>query len=175
MPFEPTDLKSLQGRFNYLEMTSNEVMQEMQAFKVATKIAEDTRARAIGMSKGVSLALKAKEVDREEEEEEGWVDKSSTMTDNEKRDTHHEYVALATRTYWKSPYKAKLELEKRASSAKDGGKARTCFNCQDRHHFVRECPFENREDHGGKLIRKDASKSIKRSLSSTRRDQGRWY
>ena len=29
MTFEPIDLKSLQGRYNYYEMTSNQVMQEM--------------------------------------------------------------------------------------------------------------------------------------------------
>ena len=35
MPFEPTDLKSLQGRHDYHLMTYNQVMQEMAAFKVA--------------------------------------------------------------------------------------------------------------------------------------------
>ena len=54
MPFEPTDLKSLQGRHNYHLMTSNEVMQEMAAFKVAAKNAEDARARALGMQNGQS-------------------------------------------------------------------------------------------------------------------------
>ena len=63
MPFEPTDLKSLQGRHNYHLMSSNEVMQEMAAFKVAAKNAEDARARVIGMHKGTSLALKAKIVE----------------------------------------------------------------------------------------------------------------
>ena len=33
-------------------MSSNEVMQEMAAFKVAAKNAEDARARDIGMHKG---------------------------------------------------------------------------------------------------------------------------
>ena len=66
MPFEPTDLKSLQGRHNYHLMTSNEVRQEMAAFKVAAKNAEDARARAIGMHKGGNLALKAKAVENEE-------------------------------------------------------------------------------------------------------------
>lgn len=164
MPFESADLKTLQGRHNYHTMTSNEVMQEMQAFKVAAKNAEDSRARAIGMSKGVSHALKAKVVTHEEEEE-GGVDKSSTMSDKEKRDTLHEHLALAARNYWKSPYKAKINLEQHAksSSGKDGGgKMRTCYNCQDRYHFVKDCPFENREEHGGKLIRKDSSKMTKK-------------
>ena len=55
MPFEPTDLKSLQGRHSYHQMTSNEVMQEMASFKVAAKNTKDARARAIGMQKGSML------------------------------------------------------------------------------------------------------------------------
>ena len=41
------DLKSLQGKHNYTELTSNEGMQEMQSYKVQAQIAQDTRARAI--------------------------------------------------------------------------------------------------------------------------------
>ncbi len=69
MPFEPTDLKSLQGRHNYHLMTSNEVMQEMAAFKVAAKNAKDARARALGMSNVVNVALKAKVVDHGDEDD----------------------------------------------------------------------------------------------------------
>src|SRR3954462_2578218 len=69
MPFEPTDLKSLQGRPNYHLMTSNEVMQEMSAFKVASKNAKDARARALGMSNAVNVALKAKVVNFEDEDD----------------------------------------------------------------------------------------------------------
>ena len=50
-------------------MSSNEVMQEMAAFKVDAKNVEDARARAIGMHKGTSLALKAKVVEQEDDEE----------------------------------------------------------------------------------------------------------
>jgi hypothetical protein len=35
-------------------------MQEMDTFKVELRIAEDTRARALGMRKGWNLALKTK-------------------------------------------------------------------------------------------------------------------
>ena len=41
-------------------------MQEMDAFKVAAKNAKDARARAIGISSGVNLALKAKVVEYDE-------------------------------------------------------------------------------------------------------------
>src|SRR4051812_17553314 len=69
MPFETTDLKSLQGRHNYHLMTSNEVLQEMAAFKVAAKNAKDARARALGMSKVVNVALNAKVVDHGDEDD----------------------------------------------------------------------------------------------------------
>jgi hypothetical protein len=56
MPFDPADLKSVQGRHNYHKITSNQVMQEMQAYKVAAPNMEDARARAIGMQKSSNLA-----------------------------------------------------------------------------------------------------------------------
>ena len=62
MPFEPIEMKAIQGRHNYVHMSSNEVMQEVQASKVATKNAQDNRARAMGMKQGSSLALKDKVV-----------------------------------------------------------------------------------------------------------------
>jgi hypothetical protein len=45
-------------------MTSNQVIQEMQAYKVVTKNAEDARAHAIGMQKNSNLALKASVIER---------------------------------------------------------------------------------------------------------------
>ena len=48
MPFEPIELKAIQGRHNYLQMSSNEVMQEVQVSKVATKNTQDNRVRQWG-------------------------------------------------------------------------------------------------------------------------------
>src|SRR3954463_2816500 len=69
MPFEPTDLESLQGRHNYHLMTSNEVMQEMASFKVAANNAKDSHARALGMSNVVNLALKDKVLEHVDEDD----------------------------------------------------------------------------------------------------------
>ena len=69
LPFEAADLKSLQGRHNYPQLTSNEVMQEMHSFKVQAKIAQDSHARGIGMQQGASLALKAKVVEHNEDQD----------------------------------------------------------------------------------------------------------
>ena len=92
MPFEAADLKSLQGKHNYTELTSNEVMQEMQSYKVQAQIAQDTRARAIGMQQGSSLALKAKVVEEDDDEEDT---PTVILSPAEIKTTHRDYVALA--------------------------------------------------------------------------------
>ena len=156
MPFEPTDLKSLQGRHNYHLMSSNEVMQEMAAFKVAAKNAKDARARAMGMQKGVNMALKTSVIDHDEYAVEGL-----DCPEDIKR-IHGQYLALYARNFWKDPAKAKAKLERKSGAygrKENGPKLRTCFNCGDRLHFVAECPYQSREDNGGRLIFKDKSKA----------------
>ena len=73
-------------------MTSNEVMQEMAAFKVAAKNADDARARALGMQKGVNLALKAKAVDNEEERT--VLEPGSMWCPEEVKHAYHDQMAL---------------------------------------------------------------------------------
>jgi hypothetical protein len=156
-PFESTDLKSLQGRHNYHLMTSNEVMQEMSAFKVAAKNTEDARARAIGMHKSSPLALKAKVVVQDDDDEE--QEDVSHWKPKELEDTLKDYSALTHKVFWKSPSKARDYVNKSSGKKEGGQRVRSCYNCQDHYHFVAECPFENREHHGGKLVRKDKSKT----------------
>jgi 2,4-dienoyl-CoA reductase-like NADH-dependent reductase (Old Yellow Enzyme family) len=54
-PYEPVDMKSVQGKHNFNEMTSNQVMQEIQAYKVAAQNAKDARTRAMGMQESPTL------------------------------------------------------------------------------------------------------------------------
>ena len=46
---------------------------------------------------------------------------------------------------------------------------RTCYNCDNVSHFVAECPYEKREDNGGKLIRKDNAKSFPNKSNFTKK------
>src|SRR5664279_3009220 len=167
MPFEPTDLKSLQGRHNYHLMSSNEVMQEMSSFQVSAKLAQDSRARAIGMHKGASLALKAKVVAKvvDQEDEDESEEEVTSLQPKEYKALHKDYMALAAKTFWKNPAKAKAFVEEKTKSSgfKEGApRVRSCFNCQDKYHFIAECPYENREDHGGKIVLKDKSKMTRK-------------
>ena len=60
------------------------------------------------MHKGTSLALKANVV---EHEEEIVCEEDVTKWDpKDVQDTHKDYTALASRTFWKSPAKAKAQL-----------------------------------------------------------------
>ena len=163
MPFEPVDLKAIQGRHNYLGMTSNEVMQEMQASKVATKNALDSRARAMGVKQGPSLALKAKVVSLDDSVE---IELSpSNMHPDELERALNDHVALATRTFWRDPAKAKAinEQKNNPSGSKEFAmKTKTCYNCHNKHHFIKDCPYENREHHGGRLVPKGESTTAQR-------------
>jgi hypothetical protein len=157
MPFEPTDLKSVQGRHNYHLMTSNQVMQEMQAYKVAAQNAEDARARAIGMQKSANLALKANVI-KKEVPLQASVEARLEICPKDIRHEYNEHMTFYGRTFWVDPTKAKEENQRRSRSSgfqrndNNGKRVRTCYNCNDRFHFVAECPYETREDHGGKLI-----------------------
>jgi hypothetical protein len=83
-------------------------------------------------------------------------------------DIRHEYnkhMAFYGKTFWVDPHKAKEDNQIRSKSSgyqrndNNGQRVRTCYNCNDRFHFVSECPYEKREDHGGKLILKSKTKS----------------
>jgi len=160
MPLEPTDLKNLKRRHNFDQMSSSDVMQEMAAFKVVTKNAEDDRARALGMRKGTNLTLKAKVVEYEEEEMEEEVHDERSVDDI--KFDYNEHMALAARTFWRDgKFKAKGNLRSDSSGQRQSVlRVRTCYNCNNKNHFIADCPYENKEDHGGKLIPKNKSKFI---------------
>ena len=102
LPFEPDDLNTIKSKHNFDHMTSNDVMQDMDAFKVESKIAEDSRARAIGMKRGGNLALKAKAI---EEDGEDWGDTKYDGHSEELKHDLHGNLALLTKSFWRDPSK----------------------------------------------------------------------
>ena len=81
----------------------------MDAFKVAAKNVEDARARAMGMQKGVNMALKTSVIDHDEYAVEGL-----DCPEDIKR-IHGQYLALYARNFWKDPAKAKMEMQRRSN------------------------------------------------------------
>jgi hypothetical protein len=116
MPYEPMHIKSLQGRYNYFQMSSNEVMQEMQAFKVAERNAQDSMNHAIGMAKGANLSLKAvvvEEVEGQEASRASW-----SMSYPEDLEYHYnDHMAIHARGFWVDPSKENEDNIKRNNSS----------------------------------------------------------
>jgi hypothetical protein len=130
-------------------------MQEMDSFKVESKMAIDSHAQAIGMKRGEYLALKPHVV---EEDEEGLRENKYEGQTEELKRKLHGHITLLTKSFWRYPSKYKLKKGNQRGDTK-GPRVRTCYNCGEQNHFIAECPYENREDHGGKLILKDKSKA----------------
>jgi hypothetical protein len=97
-PYEPTDVKSVQGIHNFHEMTSNQVMQEIQAYKVAAQNAEDARARAMGMQRSSNLALKASVVEKEVPLQAS-VEARLEMCPEDMRHEYNEHMAFYGKTF----------------------------------------------------------------------------
>ena len=151
-------------------MSSNEVMQEVQASKVATKNAQDSRAMAMGMKVGPSLALKAKVVCLDEHDDVEVCPHNMAPDVLEK--AYNDHVALSTTTLWRDPAKAKAynDLKMNPSGKKEfASKTKTCYNCHDKNHFIKDYPYENREQHGGRLVPKDYSKLIEKKPAPKRK------
>jgi hypothetical protein len=61
--------------------------------------------------------------------------------------------------------KHKFKGSKFKSSPRKGGDSKVthCYNCGGIKHFIAECPYENKEDHGGQLIPKRRSSKFSSS------------
>jgi len=164
MPYEPQRAETIKSRSDFRTMTSNDVLSEFISLATMRKNSETILARSLA-GKCPNLALKAKVEfeEYEEDEDEGDVDWGN---DKLKHD-YNDHMALAAKTFWVSKAKNTKSRDNprgRSSSSRPSGprpsgpRLRTCFNCGNSNHFKAECPYENREDHGGRLIRKDKTK-----------------
>ncbi|KAK1608531.1 hypothetical protein QYE76_032204 [Lolium multiflorum] len=139
----------------------------MQALKVLEQNSHDSRNRAIGMSKGNNLALtvsSVEEVNPQEQYRASW-----SMSYPEDLELHYnDHMALHAKSFWVDPSKATEDNIKRNNKSgftSLGPRTRSCYNCDDKRHFIAECPYEHRETHGGRLIPKDKSKDSKGKYS----------
>ncbi|KAK1698575.1 hypothetical protein QYE76_015272 [Lolium multiflorum] len=163
MPYVPIDVKTLVGRECYSSLSSQDAVHEMQALKVLEQNSHDSLNRAIGMSKGNNLALVVNPLDEVHPQEQYRA--SWSMSYPEDLECHyHDHMAFHAKSFWVDPSKAKEDNIKRnhkSGFTSFGPKTRSCYNCDDKRHFIAECPYENRELHNGRLIPKDKSKESK--------------
>ena len=141
-------------RLDFHALSSSEVLDEFVAMRILDKTADNVVLRS-QRSKKPNLALKAKasveEKDEEEEEE---------FCTEDTKYAYHKHMALASRQFWGKKNTRPYFNKNNSSGAKGKQRVRTCYNCGNVSHFVVDCPYEKREDNGGKLIRKDKAKSF---------------
>jgi hypothetical protein len=113
MPFVAADLKSVQGKHNFHEMTSDQVMQEMQAYKVAAQNVEDAIARAMGMQRSSNLALKASVVEREVPFQAS-IEGRLEMCPEDMRNEYHEHMAFYGNPVGLTPTRLKKIIKEEA-------------------------------------------------------------
>jgi hypothetical protein len=151
-------------------MTSNEVLCEFTALTILKKNVEETRAPVLAGQGVHNLALKAKVVYKQEEVQEEMCEGEYWSPEDAKY-ALNEHLALTTNAFWDAN-KHKFKGSKFKSSPRKGGdsKVRHCYNCGGIKHFIAECPYENKEDHGGRLIPKRRSSKFSSSRKHGNKD-----
>ena len=103
---------------------------------------------SLSKGKEAQHCIEAKVCVEEEEEEE---EEESNPEDT--KYAYHEHMALVSRQFWGNKRNSRSKFFKNHSTGSKGKQCvRTCCNCGNVSHFVVECPYEKREDNGGKLI-----------------------
>ncbi|KAK1620384.1 hypothetical protein QYE76_025901, partial [Lolium multiflorum] len=166
LPYEEVKLTAIRQNASFRAMTSDEVLSEVIALDISKKNVEDLVARAHNSCKP-NLALKIKVHEASESDEDPIEWGSDDLKIN-----YHEHMALAAKKFWDGnvsrntrPRRSRDSPRRLSKSPREGTKGRTCYNCGDKNHFVADCMFERREDHGGRLIPKDRYKPLSKGFS----------
>ncbi|KAK1615927.1 hypothetical protein QYE76_021444 [Lolium multiflorum] len=166
LPYEEVKLTAIRQNASFRAMTSDEVLSEVIALDISKKNAEDLVARAHNSRKpNLSLKMKVHEASESDEDPIEWGPDDLKIN-------YHEHMALAAKKFWDGnmsrstrPRRSRDSPRSFSKSPREGQRGRTCYNCGDKNHFVADCMFERREDHGGRLIRKDKFKSLSKGFS----------
>ena len=174
MPYHKAMSSIIRQRPDFHTLSSSEVLDEFVAMSILDKTADNAVLRSQRVKKP-NLALKAKVSMEEEDEEDEEEEEEGNLEDM--KYAYHEHMALASRQFWSKKNSRPNFNKSNSSGTKGKQRVRTCFNCGNVSHFVAECPYEKREDNGGKLIRKDKAKSSPTRATSPRRLLPRhwWY
>jgi hypothetical protein len=169
-PREPIRSKIIRSRPDFGRMTSNEVLCEFTSLTILKKNAEETRARVLAGQGVHNLALKAKVVYKQEEVQEE-ICEGEYWSPEDAKYALNEHLALITNAFWDAN-KHKFKGSKFKSSPRKGddSKVRHCYNCGGIKHFIAECPYENKEDHGGRLMPRRRSAKFSSSKKHGNKD-----
>jgi hypothetical protein len=87
----------------------------------------------------------------------------------------NEHLALTTNAFWdanKHKFKgSKFKSSPRGDQKGGDSKIRHCYNCGGIKHFIAECPYENKEDYGGRFIPKRRSSKFSSKNQGNKEDE----
>ena len=157
IPYDEHMVMNIHSRKDYAILTPSDVLANFVTMDMLKSTAGGANAQARGMK---NLALKASKTRDEESSEE---DSSSLDQEEDPYKAWHKHMALAATKFWdKRNFKGKNNLRTKSRDSKTSDKKpRTSYNYGYSQHFVIDCPYENREDNDGQLIRKKAKFSPK--------------
>ncbi|KAK1647580.1 hypothetical protein QYE76_065385 [Lolium multiflorum] len=172
MPFEPIDVKTLVGRECYSSLTSQQAVHEMQALKVLEQNSHDSRNRAIvpdvipditrssGMVRRIRFIYRMSFYVNKMMRKVLWkvLEGSRKVQETTKEGGVHMGLHLHGRP-------TLVGEESQVDSPGGRPPPYGSYNCDDKRHFIAECPYENRENHNGRLIPKDKCKESKGKYS----------
>ncbi|XBI55345.1 hypothetical protein VPH35_037188 [Triticum aestivum] len=164
MPNHKAMSSVIRQRPDFHTLSSSEVLDEFLAMRILDKTADNAVLRS-QRAKKPNLALKAK-VSVEEEEDEKEEEESNP---EDTKYAYHEHMTFASRKFWSKKNSRPNFNKNNSSGTKSKQQGSTCYNCGNVSHFVAECPYEKREDNGGKLIRKDKAKSFPNKSNFTKK------
>jgi hypothetical protein len=172
-PKEPIWFEIIRSRPDFRSITSNELLCEFTALTILKKNAKETRAHVLAGQGSQNLALKAKVVHKQEEEEEDMYEGECWSPEDAKY-ALNEHLALTTNAFWdanKHKFKgSKFKSSPRGDRKGYDSKGRHYYNCGGIKHFITKCPYENKEDHGGRLIPKHWSSKFSPSKNQGNKD-----
>jgi hypothetical protein len=100
IPKEPIRSEIILSRLEFEKLTSNEVLCEFTALTTLKKNAEAIRAHVLASQGAQTLALKAKVVHKQEEQEEEELCKEKYWSPEDGKYALDEHLALTTNAFW---------------------------------------------------------------------------
>ena len=141
-------------------MSAEDTLSEIIAMNISKKSAEDALACGQGAVRK-NLALKVRGTSMSSDDED---DDDEAEAENIKHE-FNDHLALSAQKFWRGKGRTfnSKENSKTGFSSKD--RTWSCYNCGNKKHFVAECPYEKREDNGGKLVRKSVTSPSSKSFA----------
>ena len=136
------------------------MLNEFVSIGMVVKSFIHAKARQRGLARlSPNVALKSKVVSYDDEYDDEYEDEGGDDDPDEAKYDYSDHMALVSRTFWSNRSKQGSSRLFGRKNKPRGDHPKSCYNCSNLNHFIADCPWENREDNIGRLVRMDKSKA----------------